>query len=1331
MDPDDSIVGKLVTKCKSNDVDVKVDALTKLQSEFESGAEVYFSSETNKSYLLIANCAVQVNDPDGLINVLKACLRTSNQHLTAATLSVLPPLIPLLVSRHTIHAPGRSVVSPSLSSSTSSSSSFVDSVTLRQLLTAFLPAGGLIERLGDKEKAQTKAREALVIVGGFAYRAGGTSMMSTGSRGAKGPETPLAMFERFLRENGLASKVWKVREQSILTLVHIRRNYHTFPIRPYLSLLVDSLEDTDAHVRECSRQSVVELFSGPAVTDAARADLKKELTKKGVRKTIVDGVLSKLLGSGSGTGSGLHSREGSESGDSVTKTKEYIPPSMMLQNRKSSAPPGNGIPRAVSSTSILRPVSRAGAASPSITTPVAGSQASEIRAVYAASSRDLENEFIGMAKAFEGKETEHNWAARDQAITRVRGMLKGDVHTRYHDAFMACLKDGFIQWSIKTLISLRTTVATNTISLYCELASALGVALDPFCDVLLFNLLKMAGFTKKITAQESQIVVTAIINYTSGTPRIFIPLFWQTLQEKTAQARTYATGHMKHYLEVHGQRAKLTIESSGGLETLEKALKKSLGDPNPAVKAEGRKYFWVFQSIWPERGNAISESLDSVARKQLEKACPDPNAAAVLPPVTSRPTKKSSVAAAIAASRAKAKAIANSPPTLRHQATASHAPFKRSGSPAPTSPSKFTPRPSSPLRTSTSPPSTRSRIVSGSLNRSASAGNIPVSPPRSNPRASLVRSSSQSPENSFQRRTSSSLSPLAGSSNRQSVLQRAARTALPASPPSSVGSPPRRSPAKRPVTTPTHVRHSTLLMDATGPEDSLLLAQSIPIPDYDTDSEDHSINLMSFSAPFEQYPAETLKSDTRTQSLSPKSVGSKPVLGVPNVQSSESVVDLGSGQPVVEDALRARAEQAESAAERLLELVEPEEEGLDHPRIPASLFAGSTNGLATPKMKAKSTPLQPIQGQIPPTTPVNRVTSVMRQAALFKNSPMVKTNSPSLMDVLQQDRRQESGWWLKREALIAHRLSFEDAATSDHEGELRGYIARMEAGDVDINLLRRIALFCITNPAAEPSSPHLGYPGSPSPFVSSSVPNLHSDIWERNNNSDRFLNAFIQCLNPLKSEEELEYGLIVLWEVLENQAVYIEGHEADILSALLQIRYCNKPNVLEATNTIRDALASHIEPVYGLTTMHASLRSFRAEPHPEFSDEEVQTATYAFGLIALGRFILRLPAEIAEEEMPRLKTTLITSLNDRTSLVVRESAAAVIIAAQLVLRDETHLFVLLDGLADEKKNLLTYLFDKHGVRGLPNSNGTSGINRLEKEMRRLDTRTSMPPRPTD
>ena len=94
------------------------------------------------------------------------------------------------------------------------------------------------------------------------------------------------------------------------------------------------------------------------------------------------------------------------------------------------------------------------------------------------------------------------------------------------------------------------------------------------------------------------------------------------------------------------------------------------------------------------------------------------------------------------------------------------------------------------------------------------------------------------------------------------------------------------------------------------------------------------------------------------------------------------------------------------------------------------------------------------------------------------------------------------------------------------------------------------------------------------------------------------------------------------------------------------------------------------------------------------------------------------------------------ALSDSTSLVVRESAATCIIAAQLVLRDEAHLFSLLDGLPDEKKNLLTYLFDKHGARSSSLSSaangggiGTGGADKLEKEMRRLDGRTNTPPRP--
>jgi hypothetical protein len=85
---------------------------------------------------------------------------------------------------------------------------------LRQVLLAFLPAGGVIDRLGDsREKTREKARETLVILGSLSFRASLSSVASSKSRDGKSSETPLMIFERLLKEGGLGSKVWRTREQ--------------------------------------------------------------------------------------------------------------------------------------------------------------------------------------------------------------------------------------------------------------------------------------------------------------------------------------------------------------------------------------------------------------------------------------------------------------------------------------------------------------------------------------------------------------------------------------------------------------------------------------------------------------------------------------------------------------------------------------------------------------------------------------------------------------------------------------------------------------------------------------------------------------------------------------------------------------------------------------------------------------------------------------------------------------------------------------------------------------------------------------------------------------
>ena len=630
----------------------------------------------------------------------------------------------------------------------------------------------------------------------------------------------------------------------------------------------------------------------------------------------------------------------------------------------------------------------------------------------------------------------------------------------------------------------------------------------------------MANFTKKITAQHSQASVTAILARTSAQPRLVLHLLWQTLQEKTVQARAFVVAHLKQYVEIHGQRSKVAIESSNSLEILEKSLKRALADSSPAVRESARLLFWDFEQIWQERGHTIMETLDATARKQLEKACPNPNLPTAILPSTPKPNKKSSVAAAIAASRAKAKAIATAPPTLRHQATsASHTATPRcSGSPS-TSPKISTARPSSPQRTITSPPSpSQYRVVSAGLTRSASLTSVPISHVRTlssgSSRVARVPSPSLS-DQSTRRRTSS---PLVGSTTTSSI-RKALQTALPASPPS-VGqvSPTPFSKSKARNVPPSLSQLPSQSLDLANPDESLLMAQIVPIPEGDTDLEDEcmSVNLMSFSAPFEMYPPI----ETEIPPLSPDAK-----LTVSNALSSESISDITAGQPVVEDALRARAEQAESAAERLLELVEPEDEETTH------LLFKSSNGPMTAKTKTDQIP--GARAIAPLATPNNRAATIMRRAALFTDSPAHGMRSSSLLDVLQS-QKQETGWWVKRKARKSSRvidnaqhyihpsLVFSQASpvgTTDLEliEELKRHISALSCGDADTTVLKRLVIICIENSApASPSSPTASnHPTSPSPSMSSHLlPSLHSDMWKTNRLFEQFLNALNTYLEP-------------------------------------------------------------------------------------------------------------------------------------------------------------------------------------------------------------------------
>jgi CLIP-associating protein 1/2 len=146
-----------------------------------------------------------------VIASLKVALRTPNQHVSTAALSAIASLFQIIIHSNEEHHGAPSAH---------------DLNTLRHALVAFLSPGGVIDRLGDaREKARECAREALVSAGSVSFQHSPHLAQSTKpTHAGKAPESPLAVFERCLREIGFGSKVTRVREQvCIQYITHIAR----------------------------------------------------------------------------------------------------------------------------------------------------------------------------------------------------------------------------------------------------------------------------------------------------------------------------------------------------------------------------------------------------------------------------------------------------------------------------------------------------------------------------------------------------------------------------------------------------------------------------------------------------------------------------------------------------------------------------------------------------------------------------------------------------------------------------------------------------------------------------------------------------------------------------------------------------------------------------------------------------------------------------------------------------------------------------------------------------------------------------------------------------
>lgn len=301
--------------------------------------------------------------------------------------------------------------------------------------------------------------------------------------------------------------------------------------------------------------------------NAVKADLKKQLKSFNIRPAIVQAIESQLS-------------PGSQS---------------EITNEPSEIATGR-LARSVSSLSIQRP------ATPSLDVKI-----EHVEPSFVHTHRELDEICKEMHPYFENKESEANWLKREQSCTKLRRLIAGNAPDDFPDVFLAGLKS-LLDGILKAVNSLRTSLSKEGCSLIQEIARRFGSGIDSMVEILLQNLIKLCGGTKKISSQQGNVTVDIIISKISYSTRIMQHI-WLACQDKNVQPRMYATGWLKTLLKKESHH-KSHIEHTGGLDLIEKCLKKGLADANPGVRENMRSTYWAFTQIWPVRAEQyVSPSM--------------------------------------------------------------------------------------------------------------------------------------------------------------------------------------------------------------------------------------------------------------------------------------------------------------------------------------------------------------------------------------------------------------------------------------------------------------------------------------------------------------------------------------------------------------------------------------------------------------------------------------------------------------------------------------------------------------------------------------------------
>ncbi|KAH9816585.1 clasp N terminal-domain-containing protein [Melampsora americana] len=1123
-------------------------------------------------------------DYGSLLPLLKTALDSSNGHVSFGALSCILPMVNSLSTHH-------------------------QQSWLKQIVaTLYAPTSGngVMTLLGDSKQRVRETARATLSAASMAV-----CEIQLQSNQPPGSNEVLQDLERIVKEHGFANKTARARVQILHYVRELRSRYPTvFQLKAYLPSMISLLEDSDASVRSSASETIITVFQDPSIPPSARADLKNELGKQGIRKSTVDVILPKVFES-----------------QCLTTTENTISRAGSLSPPRASSSGMKTVDERATIASMVTPALPPSSVPTSSITDV-GQSSGTISPVYITSSREMESEFAKMLAPWEGKETEHNWQVREGNVNRLRGMIKSNAHLQYTLDFISGLKsisDGLL----KSLASLRTTSAVGACTFLQE-ASSLGTSFDSLLEIFLPPLLRMAAQTKKIVFSASQNAATALIQSTSYNTRTLQFLF-TSVNEKTVQARTAGISRLQGFIEVHGQRSKAQIESGGGLALIDKSLKKTLADPSPIVRQTAREVYWICSSVWPSMTEALMETLDGPTRKQLEKASNGLLSSTSTSKPSSVPVQRVSVRSMIKSTRSMRTASGPASVTQGERATSNNT-LRKSDSLINTPPLNRT---QSHLAKSQGHLSKSPDFIHSKLNSSTTLTGISqVTPPRQGP---LTRS-----------------------------------TRIPHPIPHPVPSSTSVSPLRKSVS----VRSQTSNHMSTKPIPSNKIRALSRQPSSSSDSG---------------IPSRTFRSRTKEEETHRFGHSNKRV----NLMQME--------EGIVEDAMKAQAEQAESAAHRLLELTEDELLEVEPmvPLGPGGVLISSTKNESTKissssglvgSSRRRSEELMGLRElNLAKLAKVNKLEDVTIWKKMFENSPAHQPHHHQTHHLVAdlRNRMRDSWWHRQAELTMCGALNGLSRSEVKRLVEEVCEIEKEIKGEVYINLSQACVDhgFKVMN-HSDPSNPS----------------NREDDqFWIQEKLFDLLFDGLRDRLRQESLDSIRDHQLILLRAMILYESHLMVGKETELCTILLETVQSAPSSVMIACEAIGLMWVEQTEPVYGLSCLRSAVEMMKEEriEEEEMEGEEEKKEKKKSGerknrnlsirlaVICVGEYFGRLPMEIIEEALPKTKELIKEGLMSEDP-ETRMSSVMSLVIANSIMKDEKQIMRILGSLSKSQEALLTY-----------------------------------------